>query len=182
MVLGIQGEDNMLVRKAENVREWFNLLQMMIKASKTRVMRMTDQVWEKKTELPSYKIDEWLAARDRVAARYQYSYDRQGDSLSVLRQGRLCECYSESFISFYFSCFILDNTEGLSQDSYAHTKVHMRSKSAERKICEKFRRPKSGEMNMRSIYSQDSGNSSLNNSYVGSNKSKDNIELWVKEN
>ena len=92
VLLGIQGEDNMLVRKAENVREWFNLLQMMIKDSKTRVMRVTDQVWEKKTELPSYKIDEWLAARDRVAARYQYSYDRQGDSLSVLRQGRLCEC------------------------------------------------------------------------------------------
>ena len=98
VVLGIQGEDNMLVRKAENVREWFNLLQRMIKDSKTRVMRMTDQVWEKKTELPSYKIDEWLAARDRVAARYQYSYDRQGDSLSVLRQGRLCELLRGAFI------------------------------------------------------------------------------------
>ena len=86
MLLHIKGEEKMLIRKAENVREWFNLLQRMVKDSKTRAMKMTDQVWVKKTDLHSYKIDEWLAARDRVAARYQYSYDRQGDTLSVHRQ------------------------------------------------------------------------------------------------
>ena len=90
----VEGEDDNLVRKAENVREWYNLLQRMVKDSKTRgmKMKMMEHVWVKKTKLPSYKIDEWLAARDRVAALYQYSYDRQGDTLSVHRQDRKGEC------------------------------------------------------------------------------------------
>ena len=93
VLLGIQGEDNIQVRRAENVREWYNLLQRMVKESKTRETKMTKQVLEKKTAISSENIEEWLAARERVAVRYQYSQEKQGGAFSMNRLDRKCEYY-----------------------------------------------------------------------------------------
>ena len=81
VVVGIEGEDNMLVRRPENVREWFNLLQRMVKESKTRVMKSTEQFWAQKPGM-----EEWLAARARIGARYQYIHDRPRSTVSMDRK------------------------------------------------------------------------------------------------
>ena len=86
VVVGREGEDNMLVRRPENVREWFNLLHRMVKESKTRVMKTTEQFWAKKKVMDSEKMEEWLAARARIGARYQYTQDRPRSTYSMERK------------------------------------------------------------------------------------------------
>ena len=85
VVVGIEGQDNMLVRRPEEVREWFNLLQRMVKESKARVMKSTEQFWSKSSETDSKKMEDWVAARARVGARYQYTQDRPASTYSVDR-------------------------------------------------------------------------------------------------
>ena len=58
-----------MVRRSENVREWYNTMQRMVKESKTRVMQ--------KTVMDSEKMDAWLVARERIGALYQYTTERQ---------------------------------------------------------------------------------------------------------
>ena len=65
----------------------------MVKESKTRETKMTKQVLEKKTAISSENIEEWLAARERVAVRYQYSQEKQGGAFSMNRLDRKCEYY-----------------------------------------------------------------------------------------
>ena len=66
-----------MVRRPENVREWYNTMQRMVKESKTRVMQSTEQFWAKKTVMDSDKMEEWLVARERIGALYQYTEGRQ---------------------------------------------------------------------------------------------------------
>jgi len=170
VLLGVQGDDNILIRRAENVREWYNLLQRMVKESKTREKKLTRQVWEKKAAINSENIEEWLAARERVATRYQYSHEKQAGAFSM---DRLDRKYS------------INNNERLPELTVPHTKVHMRSKSADRRICQKTRRPRSGEISMRNdvnfVMSEDSGNSSLNNSTIESEQGGISTEFWVRD-
>ena len=76
VVVERKGEDNMLVRRPENVKQWFNLLQRMIKESRTRVMKATDKFWAKKKVMDTEKMEDWLEARARIGAWYQYTQDR----------------------------------------------------------------------------------------------------------
>ena len=69
VVLEIEKEDSLVVRRSENVREWYNTMQRMVKESKTRVMQ--------KTVMDSEKMDAWLVARARIGALYQYTTERQ---------------------------------------------------------------------------------------------------------
>ena len=69
VVIKIEKEDNLVVRKSENVREWYNTLQRMVKESKTRVVQ--------KTVIDSEKMDAWLVAREKIGALYQYTTERQ---------------------------------------------------------------------------------------------------------
>ena len=115
VVVGREGEDNMLVRSPENVTEWFNLLQRMFKESKTRVMKTTEQFWAKKRVMDSEKMEQWLEARERIGARYQYTQDRPRSAYTMDRKQNkqrerpnseckpilsLCYFSSSSYIAF----------------------------------------------------------------------------------
>ena len=82
VVVGIMGEDNMLVRRPENVREWYNMLQRTVKESKARMFKTTEPVLT--TERNSEKMQDWEAGRSRVDGLYQgttaktLSMDRRG--------------------------------------------------------------------------------------------------------
>ena len=65
-----------MVRRSENVREWYNTMQRMVKESKTRVVQ--------KTVMDSEKMDAWLVARERIGALYQYTNERQERPISVV--------------------------------------------------------------------------------------------------
>ena len=47
VVVEIEKEDNLVVRRPENVREWYNTMHMRVKESKTRVMETTEQFWDR---------------------------------------------------------------------------------------------------------------------------------------
>jgi hypothetical protein len=71
VVVEIEKEDNLVVRRPENVREWYNTMHMRVKEIKTRVMETTEQFWTKKTVTGSEKMESWRVARDRIGAHYQ---------------------------------------------------------------------------------------------------------------
>ena len=80
VVVEIDKEENLVVRRSENVRDWYNTLQRMVKESKTRVMESTEQFWAKKKVMNPENIEEWLVARTKIGALYQYtsSQDEEG--------------------------------------------------------------------------------------------------------
>ena len=88
VVLEREKEDNLLVRRLENVRDLFNILHKTVRESKTRVMQSTEQFWAKKTVMDSDKMEEWLVARERIGALYQYTSDRQERPSSVASMDR----------------------------------------------------------------------------------------------
>ena len=57
MVVEIEGEDSLIVRRPENVREWYNTMHMRVKESKTRVMQTTEEFWTKKTVISSENME-----------------------------------------------------------------------------------------------------------------------------
>ena len=79
-MLEIEKEDSLLVRRSENVREWYNTMQRMVKESKTRVVQ--------KTVMDSEKMNEWLLAREKIGALYQYTTERQERPISVASMDR----------------------------------------------------------------------------------------------
>ena len=77
VVVEIENEYNLVLRRPENVREWYNTMHMRVKESKTRVMQTTEEFWTKKTVISSESMEPWRVARERIDARYQYREDRQ---------------------------------------------------------------------------------------------------------
>ena len=73
VVMELEKEDNLMLRRSENVRDWYNTLQQMVKASKTRVMESTEQFWARKKVMDTEKMEEWLLARAKIGALYQYT-------------------------------------------------------------------------------------------------------------
>ena len=47
VVLELEGEAGLVVRKPEGLRDWYNTVQKMVKDSKARVMLTTEQFWNK---------------------------------------------------------------------------------------------------------------------------------------
>ena len=76
VVVEIEKEDNLIVRRPENVREWYNTMHIRVKESKTRVMKTTEQFLAKKTVTGSENMEAWRVARERIGARHQYAKDR----------------------------------------------------------------------------------------------------------
>lgn len=50
VVMGIEKEDNLIVRRPENLRDWYNKVQRMVQDCKTRDMQSTKEFWTKKLE------------------------------------------------------------------------------------------------------------------------------------
>ena len=73
VVVELENEDDLILRRSENVREWYNTLQRMVKENKTRVMESTEQFWAKKNVMDPEKMEEWLMARAKIGALYQYT-------------------------------------------------------------------------------------------------------------
>ena len=86
VVIDIEGDANLLTRRPEKLREWYNILHKMVKESKTRVMKSTEQFWAKKTVMDSEKMEEWLAARTRIGSLYQYTTDIPSSTCSMDRR------------------------------------------------------------------------------------------------
>ena len=88
VVVELEKEDNLLVRRPENMRELYNILQMTVKESKTRVMQSTEQFWAKKTVMDSEKMEDWMVAKSRIDALYQYTTenDRPSSAASINRK------------------------------------------------------------------------------------------------
>ena len=115
VVVEIEKEDSLLVRRPENVREWYNTMQRMVKESKTRVMQSTEQFWAKKTVMDSDKMEEWLVARERIGALYQYTEGRQErpsyaasvDRKRQRKQRKRAESECELKVSWDFPNFII---------------------------------------------------------------------------
>ena len=101
VVVEIEKEDNLVVRRPENVREWYNTMHMRVKESKTRVMQTTEQFWTKKTVIGSENMEAWRVARDRIGACYQQKEDGQerpnsAASLDRRRSRRKCRDQREN--------------------------------------------------------------------------------------
>ena len=83
VVLEIEGDAGLVVRKPEGLRDWYNLIQKAVKESKARVMLSTEQFWNKKTE---DQTEDWLVTRRTTpGASYHYS-DRPASVASVDRR------------------------------------------------------------------------------------------------
>ena len=50
VVMAIEKEDSLVVRRPENLRDWYNKVQRMVQDSKTREMQSTEEFWTKKFE------------------------------------------------------------------------------------------------------------------------------------
>ena len=77
VVVEIEGQDNLVVRRPENLREWYNTMQRMVKESKTKEMQSTEEFWAKKPAKTSQNMEAWQGvSRGRTGGQYQYT-DRQ---------------------------------------------------------------------------------------------------------
>ena len=77
VVVEIEGKDKLVVRRPENLREWYNTMQRMVKESKTKEMQSTEEFWAKKPPKRSQNMDAfWLVSRGGTCGQYQYT-DRQ---------------------------------------------------------------------------------------------------------
>jgi len=146
VVLEIEGDAGLVVRKPEGLRDWYNLIQKAVKESKARVMLSTEQFWNKKTE---DQTEDWLVTRRTTpGASYHYS-DRPASVASVDRR-------QHRYRHRQFRQQYTDYPDESSTLSKLSKKSKPRSKSVDR--------DRSGKNNGgRSVsVSEDSGNSSLN--------------------
>ena len=89
VVLEIDGDTGLVVRKPEGLRDWYNLVQKQVKESKARVMLSTEQFWNKKSDSDQadHEAEEWLVGRRMVAAGgYHYTDTRPASVASVDRR------------------------------------------------------------------------------------------------
>ena len=77
VVVEIEGQDNLVVRRPENLREWYNNMQRMVKETKTKEMQSTEEFWAKKPPKISQNMEALPGVfRGRICGQYQYT-DRQ---------------------------------------------------------------------------------------------------------
>ena len=57
VVMEIEKEDNLMVRRPENLREWYNKVQGMVRGSKNIEMESTEEFWAKKAEKYQHTIE-----------------------------------------------------------------------------------------------------------------------------
>ena len=56
VVMAIEKEDSLVVRRPENLRDWYNKVQRMVQDSKTKEMQSTEEFWTKKLEKYSQSV------------------------------------------------------------------------------------------------------------------------------
>ena len=56
VVMAIEKEDSLVVRRPENLRDWYNKVQRMVQDSKTKEMQSTEEFWTKKLENYSQNV------------------------------------------------------------------------------------------------------------------------------
>ena len=76
VVLQVEGQAGLLMRKAENVRDWFQLLQ-----------RILQERREQNKVVDIANLGTWLEARERIGRRYQYKTEAESrqETLSIER-------------------------------------------------------------------------------------------------
>ena len=57
VVMEIEKKDNLLVRRPENLRDWYNSMQRIVMESKTIEMQSTEEFWSKQVANPSENGD-----------------------------------------------------------------------------------------------------------------------------
>ena len=83
VVLELEGEAGLVVRKPEGLRDWYNTVQKMVKDSKARVMLSTEQFWKKSgSGVVEGEAEDWVGRRG-----YHYS-ERPASVASVDRRQR----------------------------------------------------------------------------------------------
>ena len=89
VVLELEGEAGLVVRKPEGLRDWYNTVQKMVKDSKARVMLTTEQFWNKGKAGVGGEVEgeDWLVGRRGAGGGYHYS-DRPASVASVDRRQR----------------------------------------------------------------------------------------------
>ena len=89
VVLELEGEAGLVVRKPEGLRDWYNTVQKMVKDSKARVMLTTEQFWNKSKAgvVAEVEGEDWLVGRRGAVGGYHYS-DRPASVASVDRRQR----------------------------------------------------------------------------------------------
>ena len=75
VVMAIEKEDSLVVRRPENLRDWYNKVQRMVQDSKTREMQSTEEFWTKKLETYSQNL-------------YTEGVQRQSSTVSLDRRRR----------------------------------------------------------------------------------------------
>ena len=87
VVLEIDGDLGLVVRKPEGLRDWYNMVQKQVKEAKARVMLSTEQFWNKKNGEAADKTEEWLVNRRTGGGHAGYHYsDRPSSVASVDRR------------------------------------------------------------------------------------------------
>ena len=71
VVLEVEKEDSMVVRRSEDVRDWYNIMQRVVKESKKKEMKATKEFWKKVSTVPDDKILD-----ERSIPTYHVSLDR----------------------------------------------------------------------------------------------------------
>jgi len=161
VVLPREGQDSLLLRRPEGVREWHTAIQVGCKEAKGRLMQSAEQFWAgRETD----QMEEWLLARARVGEKYHYTGPREeprpSSAASVDRRRQRRRAASE-----------------YSEAGTSLPRVGRRSASADR--ARRSRNPESQFSKQQqqqhseqgNVGSEDSGVSSLNNSTAGSRTS-----------
>ena len=66
VVLVMERENNLVVRRSENLRDWYNTVQGMVKDSKRKQMKSTEEFWTKKTPIHLENTEAWHEPRART--------------------------------------------------------------------------------------------------------------------
>ena len=76
VVLEIEREENLVFRRPENVRDWFNSMQRMVVEIKAKEMKSTEEFWSKTVAKHSYNEN----------AQYHFSNNNSRSTTSLDRK------------------------------------------------------------------------------------------------
>ena len=78
VVLETEREENLVLRRPENVRDWFNSMQRIVVEIKAKEMQSTEEFWSKKVAKRSYNEN----------AQYHFSNNKPRSTTSLDRKRR----------------------------------------------------------------------------------------------
>ena len=81
----METENSLVVRRSENLRDWYNTVQGMVKESKRKQIKSTEEFWTKKTPIHLENTEAWHEPRARTDEPQKHT-DRH--SASSLDRGR----------------------------------------------------------------------------------------------